>query len=351
MIKKSITTLFGLAIFFVLIVILGGFWYFYAAKNNLTEDKLIYIEHGTSFRKATIILEKEGVFEHADLIYYAAKIIKGKSLTIKSGEYVFEVATTPNHIINKMINGYGHYRKIMFFEGLSNHSILKKIDSAEGLVGGLPKARKIKEGTLLTDTYKYQRGDTKESIIKRMQDSMTQFLDEAWEKRQANLPIKTKEEALILASIIEKETGLSKERAKVASVFVNRLRIGMKLQSDPTVIYAFTKGNAELEREIRKSDLARKSPYNTYHIYGLPPTPIANPGREAILATLNPDETKYLFFVATGNGGHNFSTNLRGHINYVNRYKKELKKQDINQKQQNDNQKSQNTKNTIRLSK
>jgi len=227
-----------------------------------------------------------------------------------------------------MINGDVHYRKVTFSEGLSNHSILRIIDLAEGLIGDISEI-KIKEGTLLTDTYKYQRGDTKESVVKRMQDSMMQFLDEAWGKRQANLPVKTKEEALILASIIEKETGLPEERRKVASVFVNRLKIGMKLQSDPTVVYAFTKGNVDLERDIRRSDLARKSSYNTYYVYGLPPTPIANSGREAILATLNPDQTKYLYFVATGNGGHNFSTNLREHINFVNRYKKELKKQTV----------------------
>ena len=159
-----------------------------------------------------------------------------------------------------------------------------------------------------------------------MKDSMSKVIDELWENRNINIPIKTKEEAIILASIVEKETGVSHERPKIASVFINRLKKGMKLQSDPTIVYSFTKGDKDLERVIYRSDIRNKSRFNTYHIYGLPPTPICNPGIESIKSVLNPLETNYLYFVAsTKNSGHEFSTNLREHNYYVYKYREYIK--------------------------
>jgi UPF0755 protein len=288
--------------------------------NTLKEDKLVYIERGSSFHEVTRNLEKDGIIKFSEVFYYLSKIYKGDALIIKSGEYLFQNGEVPSQVLKKMIDGDVYYRQITFAEGLTNNTILKMIQDTPELVGDIQQ--NIPEGTLLPDTYKYSKGDTKESLIHRMQEAMNKVLDENWAIRDLNSPLKTKEEALTLASIVEKETGLPEERSKVASVFVNRLRVGMKIQSDPTVVYSFTMGNKELERPIRVSDLKRQSPYNTYYIQGLPPAPIANPGKESIKATLNPDKTQYLYFVATGNGGHNFATNLRQHINYVNKYRR-----------------------------
>ncbi len=254
------------------------------------------------------------------LFFYLSKLIYKNKIHIKAGEYLFTTADTPLTIIRKLNRGEVYYRKLTFAEGLSNDTILKIIDSAEGLIGELP-TMEIEEGTLLPETYLYTLGETKKSIISRMQKAMVEFFDEQWEKKASDLPFKTKQEALSLASIIEKETGVPNERGKVASVFVNRLKKNMRLQSDPTVVYAFTKGNVDLERPIRKSDLARISEYNTYLIKGIPSKPISNPGKDAIIATLNPERTDYLFFVATGNGGHNFSKTLKEHNSFVKKYR------------------------------
>ena len=233
--------------------------------------------------------------------------------------------------MRKLVKGEIYYRKLTFAEGLSNDSILKIINSAEGLVGELP-TEEIAEGTLLPETYLYTAGESKKSLISRMQKAMIEFFDEQWDKRADNLPFKTKREELSLASIVEKETGIQNERRKVASVFVNRLKRKMRLQSDPTVIYAFTGGNIDLERPIRKSDLTRVSEYNTYIIKGIPDKPIANPGKDAIIATLNPEKTNYLYFVATGNGGHNFSKNLKEHNKFVGKYRQASQEEQEEQK-------------------
>ena len=168
------------------------------------------------------------------------------------------------------------------------------------------------EGSLLPETYLFTRGDTRAEIIARMQAAMT-AVDRLWAERAAGLPLDTPEEAVILASIIEKETGVNSERAVVAGVFVNRLRRGMRLQTDPTVIYALTNGERPLGRELWRRDLEVDSPYNTYKVVGLPPGPIANPGLSALEAAMNPAETEYFYFVADGSGGHAFAKTLRDH--------------------------------------
>jgi UPF0755 protein len=176
------------------------------------------------------------------------------------------------------------------------------------------------EGSLLPETYIFNRGETRGSLIKRMQDDHTRVLDELWAQRAPNLPFSTKEEAVILASIVEKETGVASERPQVAAVFVNRLRKGIKLQSDPTIIYGLTKG-VPLGRGIRKSELEKPTAYNTYFIQGLPPTPIANPGKASIAAVLNPAQTEDLFFVADGTGGHVFAATLAEHERNVQKWR------------------------------
>jgi UPF0755 protein len=181
------------------------------------------------------------------------------------------------------------------------------------------------EGSLLPETYIFNRGETRTALIKRMQDDHTRVLNELWAQRAANLPFSTKEEAVILASIVEKETGVASERPRVAAVFVNRLRKGMKLQSDPTIIYGLTKG-VPLGRGIRQSELDKATPYNTYVIVGLPPTPIANPGKASLAAVMNPAQTEDLFFVADGTGGHVFAPTLAEHEKNVKNWR-EIEKQ------------------------
>jgi UPF0755 protein len=229
----------------------------------------------------------------------------------KEGEYVFKVGTTPIKAYNILLSGDVVQRKITFAEGLTTHTILEKILNTPDLEGIIDIA--AEEGDLLPDTFLYTYGSSRNDLVKRMKSRMKETLSDLWKKRADNLPLNSKEEALILASIVEKETGKNDERKRVAAIFVNRLRANMRLQTDPTVIYAITNGRYKLERPLSKADLETNSPYNTYKIKGLPVGAIANPGVASIEAVLNPLETKEYYFVANGNGGHNFSKNLKGH--------------------------------------
>jgi len=177
------------------------------------------------------------------------------------------------------------------------------------------------EGELLPETYALTRGETKNDLIRRMIADQQKVLDELWDARALELPISTKQEAVILASIVERETGVASERPRIAAVFVNRLKKGMRLESDPTIIYGLTKGEP-LGRGLRVSELRKETPYNTYVINGLPPTPIANPGKDAIAAVLNPAETDEIFFVADGTGGHVFASTLREHNKNVAQWRR-----------------------------
>jgi UPF0755 protein len=208
------------------------------------------------------------------------------------------------------------------------------VAAAQGLTG---KAEMPAEGSILPETYTYALDEERSAVVERMRQSMREVLDELWPKRADNLPVKTRQEAVVLASIVEKETGLPEERPRVAAVFVNRLRRGMKLQSDPTVAYAITRGKRQMERPLRFKDLEIKDPYNTYYTKALPPGPICNPGRAALAAVLNPIETKELYFVADGTGGHVFANTLIEHNRNVEKWRKvqrELRRQQRKQQQQ-----------------
>lgn len=204
-------------------------------------------------------------------------------------------------------------------EGLTSWQIVQGLNQADFLSGEVTDVPE--EGMLAPDTYEVRRGDDRNDLLARMREAQEQILAEAWENREDGLPLESPEEALILASIIEKETSVPEERGQVASVFVNRLERGMRLQTDPTVIYGVTNGRGVLGRGIRQSELRDDNPWNTYVIDGLPPTPIANPGRDAIEAALNPDETDYVFFVADGTGGHAFAETLEEHNENVARWR------------------------------
>ena len=210
--------------------------------------------------------------------------------------------------------------RVTIAEGVTSWQVVQGLNGIEALTGEV--ASVPAEGTLAPDSYQISKGDDRNALIAEMAGRQAKLLADAWAGRDADLPYQTPEEALVMASIIEKETGVPTERKQVASVFVNRLRQGMKLQTDPTVIYGVTKGEGVLDRGLRQSELKRETPYNTYVIDGLPPTPIANPGAASIEAAMHPDATQYLFFVADGSGGHAFATTLDEHNRNVAAWRK-----------------------------
>jgi UPF0755 protein len=327
MIKRiihNISLFFSLFVLTSLISVFFLVMYFNAPNSHNKQDKKFIIENGMTFRKVVDKLHEEKIIGNPTVFLYIAQIVKGYNPTVRYGEYFFERNLSYYKIMHKMVKGYVSFRKVTIAEGLSSPSALEIIDQSHGLIGSI--SEKVPEGSLLAETYFYSYNDTKLSIVKRMQESMKKTIDELWEGRDKSIPVKTKNNAIILASIVEREAGTPSERPLIASVFSNRLKKGMKLQSDPTIIYSFTFGDKNKERRIRKSDINNKSPFNTYHIYGLPPTPICNPGIDSIKAVLNPPKTDYLYFVASGYGKrHNFATNLKDHNKFVIQYYQTLK--------------------------
>lgn len=318
----KLTTIISGLVILLFLSVLGIILYYNAPNYYHKEDKRFIVESGLTLREVVNKLHNEKIINHPNAFLYLGQIIKGIDPKVRYGEYFFEKNISYYKILHKMVRGNIFFRKITIAEGLSSHSAYQIIDNAPGLVGEMPDLSTIEEGSILPETYFYSYNDSKKFLIKRMKEQMTKTIDELWPLRDKSIPIKTKEEALILASIVEKETGIFSERGYVASVFINRLNKGMKLQSDPTIIYSYANGNKDLERPIRVSDIRNKSPFNTYHIYGLPPAPICNPGADSIKAVLNPLKTNYLYFVASGYGDHVFSTNLRDHNRNVMRYRK-----------------------------
>jgi len=239
---------------------------------------------------------------------------------MKAGEFKVEANASMEDVLGTLVEGKSVQYKITLPEGLTSQQVVARLQADENLIGEISTIPL--EGSLLPDTYPYSRGADRQSILERMVDAQKTFVAGLWEKRQEGLPINSLDEAVILASIVEKETAVAEERALTAAVFMNRLRKGMRLQSDPTIIYGIVGGRGSLGRPILKSDIKGKTPYNTYTISGLPPTPICNPGREAILAVLNPAATKALYFVADGTGGHAFSETLAEHNAAVAKWRK-----------------------------
>ena len=260
-------------------------------------------------------LEKEGIissrwaFTAGQLLNSALGTHKGGEL--KAGAYEFKKNVSMHEVVDILIEGKTATAKLTIPEGLTSQQIVERLKASESLTGDI--AQMPAEGTLLPDTYVFTRGTSRQDIIERMQSEQQKLITAAWEKRSPAVPFQTMQQALTMASIVEKETGKSDERDRVAAVFVNRLRKNMRLQSDPTIIYGISGGQGPLGRPITRSDIDQKTAYNTYQIDGLPPTPIANPGRLAIEATLNPAQTNDLYFVADGTGGHAFSENLKDH--------------------------------------
>jgi UPF0755 protein len=239
---------------------------------------------------------------------------------LKHGEYLIKPHASVREIIDVLAEGKAVQYKVTIPEGLTSQQIVERLKAEQNLTGDI--AAVPPEGSLFPETYGVEKGTTRAALLDRMKEKMQQFLAAAWEKRKPGLLLKTPQEAMAFASIVEKETGRPDERDRVAAVFMNRLRKGMRLQSDPTVIYGIVGGQGALGRPLTRADLDQKSTHNTYQIDGLPPTPICNPGRSAIEATLNPAATNDLYFVADGTGGHVFSDTLKEHNAAVSNWRK-----------------------------
>ncbi|MEQ8967046.1 MAG: endolytic transglycosylase MltG [Azospirillaceae bacterium] len=296
--------------------VLGGLalgwavWQF-RAPGPLEEETIVLIERGTGLRTIATRLEEAGIVAD-DRLFLLGVYLNRAERSLRAGEYAFPPAASGRQAMAILRSGESVSYTLTVPEGLTSREILASLEEEERLTGEVPDPPPA-EGTLLPETYAFHRNDTRAAMIERMRAEMDETVAALWAERAEDLPIETPEEAVILASIIEKETGVDGERRMVASVFHNRLDRGMPLQSDPTVIYALTEGEGPLDRALTRQDWQVESAYNTYRIPGLPPGPIANPGREAIAAAVNPDETDYLYFVADGTGGHAFARTLDEH--------------------------------------
>jgi UPF0755 protein len=291
----------------------------------LPQTALIEIPAGTSLNGIAGILKQNNAVDNPFIFVLGARVMNQQG-DLKAGEYELNAHMSQREILTLMTEGKVFARRVTIPEGLTSYEIvelLKKAEEIEGDITAVPP-----EGALLPDTYDYRRNETRPEIITRMQDSMVKAIEELWLGRAQNLPFTTQQEALTLASIVEKETGVASERKRIAGVFINRLRQNIALQTDPTVIYAITKGKHENEgmgplgRRLLSKDLEFDSPYNTYLYPGLPPGPIANPGRAAIEAVLQPEEHNFLYFVADGTGGHVFAATLEEHNQNVEKWRK-----------------------------
>lgn len=307
----------GNAIFTILIVIsvaVGVALYFgkqrFETPGPLAEDKVVNIPRGLGIRDIADVLQREGVIDQPYIFVGSVIILKARG-ELKYGEYQFSKRASIADVVDTIIEGKVVQHAFTVPEGLTSEQIVARLLESTALAGQIKEIPR--EGTLLPETYRFTRGMTREQIIQRMQQAHRRVLQDVWEHRMADLPVRTPEQLVTLASIIEKETGRPDERTRVAAVFVNRLKARMRLQSDPTIIYGLTGGKGALGRPILKSEIEQPTPYNTYVIDGLPPGPIANPGRASLEAAANPARTKELYFVADGNGGHLFSDNYAEH--------------------------------------
>jgi len=313
-----------LAVAFIALVAISGAGLFikgreaFYAPGPLTSPVIVQVPNGAGVSRIAQILAKQNVISDTRIFRIGVRLL-GKDKALRAGEYEFPAGVSQNGAADILITGTAIQYGLTIPEGWTVLQAINTIAGTGGLTG--ITSYHYGEGSLLPETYAYTRGATRQSILDRMADAMDKTLKKAWANRAPDLPLKTPQDALILASIVERETGINSERARVAGVFINRLRIGMRLQSDPTVIYGLSDGMGTLSRGLTRKDLATEHPYNTYVIKGLPPEPICLPGKSAIEAVLNPAQTKELYFVADGTGGHVFSKSLREHNANVQRWR------------------------------
>src|SRR2546430_3099698 len=312
----------GNAIITILIILMigAGTVYYYGRQmletpGPLREDKVVNIPSRAGKRDIADALLREGVINVSPWVFIGGVFALKASSDLKPGEYSFQKSASLRDVIATIVEGKVVQHAVTIPEGLTSEQIVARLsdnDIFSGSVREMPR-----EGTLLPETYKFPRGTTREQVIHRLQQSQKRVLAEIWERRNPDILVKSPEQLITLASIIEKETGRADERSRVAAVFTNRLRQRIKLQSDPTIIYGLVGGKGTLGRPIKRSEITQPSPYNTYVIEGLPPGPISNPGRASLDATANPARTRDLFFVADGTGGHAFTETYDQHAKNV----------------------------------
>jgi UPF0755 protein len=309
----------------VCVVAVIGFYYATSTYRNpgpLQTNTNFIVRNGAGLTEIASNLERNAIISDARIFRYltATHLSAGESL--KAGEYEIKARASMSDIMELLKSGKSILYSVSFPEGLTVRQMFDRMLQDTVLEGDLPAALPT-EGSLRPDTYKFSRGTKRSEIIDQMAAAQQKLVDQIWDKRDSSLPLRSKEEFVALASIVEKETGVPDERAHVASVFLNRLGKGMRLQSDPTIIYGLFGGEGKpADRPIYQSDLKRDTPYNTYVIKGLPPTPIANPGKDALEAVANPWKTQDLYFVADGTGGHVFAATLEEHNANVKRWRK-----------------------------
>lgn len=290
----------------------------FAQPGPLTHSAVSVIPRGEGVQEIAARLEREGIVSDRRLFVaqylaqsFSTYFTGAKPVQLQAGEFEFRKQASLADVLDTLAQGKAVLYRLSIPEGLTSQQVVARLKADDNLTGDITEIPP--EGSLLPDTYRFSRGMARSDIIERMQADQRRFIAAIWDKRQPALPFQTIEQALVLASIVEKETGRADERERVAAVFVNRMRRGMRMQSDPTIIYGIVGGQGTLGRPITRADIDTRTPYNTYQIDGLPPTPIANPGRAAIQAVLNPAKTQDLYFVADGSGGHTFTSNLRDH--------------------------------------
>jgi UPF0755 protein len=295
-----------------------------SASGPLTDETVIRVEPGEVLSVVADRLEADGVIKDARLMKLKARI-DGSELKIKTGEYLIDKGASVEEVLSILIEGRALLHRITLPEGRTTAQLLRMIEEDKLLEGEMPETLP-EEGTLLPDTYMFHRGMTRVQLIEKMEQAQKDLLDELWPTRQEGLPISTPYEAVILASVVEKETGRADERPQIAALFTTRLKRGMRLQSDPTIIYGISKGEPLYNKDghrrtLYRSEIDRHTEWNTYQVDGLPKTPICNPGADAIRAVLDPPETEYIFFVADGKGGHLFAKTNAEHERNVAAYR------------------------------
>jgi UPF0755 protein len=303
----------------------GYFWltqHYLLTANSLSQDITLEIPRGTSGKQISQLLATKGIIRHAPA-FRILSLITQKAPHFQAGEYQFSAYTTPQAVMDKLVKGEVVHYRITIPEGLSSVEILELLAKDSVLIKSAD-FYPPDEGTLLPETYQFTRGMTQTQLVQLLQTAQKNFLMQEWNQREAGLPFTSPQEAIILASIVEKETGIAQERSHIAGLYINRLKIGMPLQADPTVLYGLYGGNTA-GKLLTRDDLKTENPYNTYLLRGLPAGAICNPGKDAIRAVLHPLPTADLYFVATGTGGHRFAETYDQHLLNVAVYRQQQK--------------------------
>lgn len=310
---------FLLAFLTFIFITLSGLETLYTKRGPSSDDQLLVISEGQSVSNIASQLKNLNLIENR-MAFMLVIRFKGFHDKIKFGEYMIFKTSSIKEIVEELISGVSVQHSLTIPEGLSTVSIITLINNDHRIKGDL--INNTDEGVLAPNTYSFDIATNRKDLLMRMRDGQKKIIDRAWTNRAPGLPLNNSLELVVLASIVEKEAGNEEDKKKVASVFLNRLKKKMRLQSDPTVVYSLTRGNGKLDRELTRRDLKTESPFNTYKIAGLPPTPICNPSKSSIYAVANPLETDFLYFVANGKGGHNFSKTLQQHNRFVKEYRR-----------------------------